>query len=133
MVGDAVPDRHLAAVFRANAQSWDREQQELRYTSAERRYLEAREDVALATTAAYFDLYSASVAVANAQTNALTNDTLYTLNKGRFEVGKIGENDLLQSELALLRARRRSMTRACSTTGRWRNSGSSSACPATRP
>ena len=33
------------------------------------------------------------------------NDTLYTLNKGRFEVGKIGENDLLKSELALLRAR----------------------------
>ena len=92
-------------LFRANAQSWDREQQELRYTTAERRYLEAREDVALATTAAYFDLYSASVAVNNAQTNVLTNDTLYTLNKGRFEVGKIGENDLLQSELALLRSR----------------------------
>src|SRR5207253_6181967 len=29
----------------------------------------------------------------------------YRLNTGRFEVGKIGENDLLQSELALLRAR----------------------------
>ncbi len=27
------------------------------------------------------------------------------MNKGRYEVGKIGENDLLQSELALLRAR----------------------------
>ena len=33
------------------------------------------------------------------------NDTLFNLNKGRFEVGKIGENDLLQSELALLQAR----------------------------
>jgi outer membrane protein TolC len=33
------------------------------------------------------------------------NDTLYTLNKGRFDVGKIGENELLKSELALLRAR----------------------------
>jgi outer membrane protein TolC len=30
---------------------------------------------------------------------------LYTLNKGRLAIGKIGENDLLQSELALLRAR----------------------------
>ena len=37
--------------------------------------------------------------------NVAVNDTLYTLNKGRFEVGKIGENDLLKSELALLRAR----------------------------
>ena len=28
------------------------------------------------------------------------NDTLYTLNSGRYEVGRIVENDLLQSELA---------------------------------
>ena len=44
--------------------------------------------------------------LANATANAAVNDTLYTLNKGRFEVGKIGENDLLQSELQLLGARR---------------------------
>ncbi len=43
--------------------------------------------------------------LANATANVAVNDTLYTLNKGRFEVGKIGENDLLKSELALLRAR----------------------------
>ncbi len=45
------------------------------------------------------------MALDNAVKNAAVNDTLYTLNKGRFEVGKIGENDLLQSELALLRSR----------------------------
>ncbi len=43
--------------------------------------------------------------LANATANVAVNDTLYTLNKGRYEVGKIGENDLLKSELALLRAR----------------------------
>jgi outer membrane protein TolC len=37
--------------------------------------------------------------------NASVNDSLFTLSKGRFEVGKIGENDLLQAELALLRSR----------------------------
>jgi len=67
--------------------------------------VEAREDEAIGSTTAFFDLYSARMALANATTNAAVNDTLYTLNKGRFEVGKIGENDLLQSELALLRAR----------------------------
>ena len=55
---------------------------------------------------AFFDLYSARVALRERDDErARSNDTLYTLNKGRFEVGKIGENDLLQSELALLRAR----------------------------
>ena len=54
---------------------------------------------------AFFDYYTATLGLDNAPTNAAVNDTLYTLNNGRFEVGKIGENDLLQSELALLRAR----------------------------
>jgi outer membrane protein TolC len=92
-------------LLRTNTQRWDRAQQDLRATSAERRYLEAMEDVAIAVTNAFFDLHSATLGLANATANAATNDTLYTLNKGRFEVGKIGENDLLQSELALLRAR----------------------------
>src|SRR5438445_10641267 len=63
------------------------------------------EDVALQTTTLFFDVYAARVALANAVTNAAVNDTLYRLNTGRFDVGKIGENDLLQSELALLRSR----------------------------
>ena len=92
-------------LFRANAQQWDRSQQDLRVTSAERRYLEAREDVAIGVTNAFFDLNGAALTLKNLEGNAAINDTLYTLNKGRFEVGKIGENDLLQSELALLRAR----------------------------
>jgi outer membrane protein TolC len=72
---------------------------------AERGYLEAREDVAGNTADAFFNLYAQQMTLANATSNAAINDTLYTLNKGRFEVGKIGENDLLKSELALLRAR----------------------------
>ena len=49
--------------------------------------------------------FAAQVALRNAILNASTNDTLYRLNQGRFEVGKISENDLLQSELEQLRAR----------------------------
>ncbi len=92
-------------IFRANTQQWDRRQEDLRMTSAERRYLETREDVAIAVTNAFYDLNTAAVTLKNLEYNAAINDTLYTLNRGRFEVGKIGENDLLQSELALLRAR----------------------------
>jgi outer membrane protein TolC len=84
---------------------WDARAQDLRANLAERVYAESREDLALNTASAFFDYYSANVALANATTNVAVNDTLYTLNKGRFEVGKIGENDLLQSELQLLRAR----------------------------
>lgn len=92
-------------ILRPNAFKWDGREQEIRSDAAERQYLEAREDVAIAVTQSFFDLYTARLDLENATRNAATNDTLYTLNKGRFEVGKIGENDLLQSELALLRAR----------------------------
>lgn len=92
-------------LLRPNATAWDRREQPLRSELAERTYLEAREDIALNTSTLFFDVYAARVAVANQIKNVSVNDTLFTLNKGRFEVGKIGENDLLQSELALLRAR----------------------------
>ncbi len=92
-------------ILRPNTLKWDSREQDLRVNVSERQFLEAREDVATAATNAYFDFYSAKLSLANAVGNAAINDTLYTLNKGRFEVGKISENDLLQSELALLNAR----------------------------
>ena len=92
-------------IFRPNALRWDSREQDLRANSADREYLEAREDVAVNTATAFFDLFSARLALDNAVSKVAINDTLFNLNKGRFEVGKIGENDLLQSELALLQAR----------------------------
>jgi outer membrane protein len=90
---------------RPNEAAWDRREQPLRWEVSERQYLEAREDIAIQTATLFFDAYAARVALNNAIKNSAVNDTLYTLNKGRYEVGRIGENDLLQSELALLRMR----------------------------
>jgi outer membrane protein TolC len=92
-------------IFRPNALKWDSREQDLVATVADRQYVEAREDLAITTANAFFDLYSARLALDNAASKVAINDTLYNLSKGRFEVGKIGENDLLQSELALLQAR----------------------------
>jgi outer membrane protein TolC len=84
---------------------WNERTQSLAATVAERGYLEAREDVAGNVADAFFNLYAQQMTLANATNNVAINDTLYQLNTGRFQVGKIGENDLLKSELALLRAR----------------------------
>jgi outer membrane protein TolC len=92
-------------ILQPNEQRWGIREQNLSIDIAERAYLEQRESIAIATTGVFFDFYSARLTLRNAVANTAVNDTLYTLNKGRFEVGKIGENDLLQSELALLRAR----------------------------
>jgi outer membrane protein TolC len=92
-------------LLRPNVAAWDRREQDARAERDDGLYLAVLEDIALRTTDLFFDAYAARVALDNAVTNAAVNDTLYRLNTGRFEVGKIGENDLLQSELALLRAR----------------------------
>ncbi|MGH7679467.1 MAG: TolC family protein [Gemmatimonadaceae bacterium] len=92
-------------ILRPNSQRWNGREETIRLDAAERQFLEAREGVALQATEAFFELYIAQRTLQNATVNAATNDTLYNLNKGRLEIGKIGENDLLQSELALLRAR----------------------------
>jgi len=92
-------------LFRPRTLVWDEKVQSLSSSVAERMYLEAREDVAGIAAAAFFDLYAAQRTYENSLANVGVNDTLYTLNKGRFEVGKIGENELLKSELALLRSR----------------------------
>ncbi|MEO8564033.1 MAG: TolC family protein, partial [bacterium] len=92
-------------LFRPRTVVWDERVQSVSARIAERGYLEAREDVAGNTADAFFNLYAQQVTLANASKNVAVNDTLFTLNKGRYEVGKIGENDLLKSELALLRAR----------------------------
>jgi outer membrane protein TolC len=92
-------------LLRSNSASWDARERDLGADVADRQYLETREDIAAQTTNAFFDYYAAQVALRNAGSNVATNDSLFLLNQGRFEVGKIAENDLLQSELALLRVR----------------------------
>jgi outer membrane protein TolC len=111
--GNSVPETWSSSPFslsisqpllRSNTIGWEREVNGLQADIAERQYVEAREDIALQVSGSFFDYFAAQVSLRNAILNAATNDTLYTLNKGRYEVGKISENDLLQSELALLRA-----------------------------
>jgi outer membrane protein TolC len=92
-------------IFKPNVANWDRRQQNVQIEEQERTYRQAMEDVAVQTTSLFFADYAARKALDNAVTNVAVNDTLYRLNTGRFQVGRIGENDLLQSQLALLRAR----------------------------
>ncbi len=92
-------------LFRPRTQLWDGREQDLRLTAAEREYRETRERNAGRAAGAYFDVYAADINAANAVNNAAVNDSLYRISQGRFQVGKIAENDLLQSELAVLKAR----------------------------
>jgi outer membrane protein TolC len=92
-------------LFQINTMSWDREEQDLRYRMATRELAEAMEDCAIDVTNKFFELFLATMNVSNAALNVAINDTLYRISRGRYNVGKIAENDLLQAELAYLSAR----------------------------
>ena len=92
-------------LFQINTMQWDRDAQELNYRAASRELAEALEDCAIDATNKFFGLYLAEMNSSNASLNLAINDTLYRISRGRYNVGKIAENDLLQSELAYLNAR----------------------------
>ncbi|MCX6138564.1 MAG: TolC family protein [Ignavibacteriales bacterium] len=91
-------------IFQMNTLRWNLDEQHLRYQMSTRELAEAMEDCAVDVTNKYFDYLLASMTYDNAALNLANNDTLYRISKGRFGVGKISENDLLQSELACLNA-----------------------------
>lgn len=92
-------------LFQFNSMSWAREIATKRFLLAQKKYAEALEDAASTVTEKFFNVYIAGMNVKNSAFNIAVNDTLYRLSKGRYEVGRIAENDLLQSELKLMEAR----------------------------
>lgn len=92
-------------LFRINSIRWNWNQQQINYSQALRQQLESQEDLNLQIIQKYFDLLISTVQWSNAQYNLQNNDTIYLISKGRFGIGKIAENELLQVELGLMRSR----------------------------
>ncbi len=91
-------------VFQHNSMDWDIKMEELNKLNSDSKYIEAMENVSIDITRKFFDLYIAEITTRNARKNVAINDTLFRISKGRFTVGKIAENDLLQNELGLMNA-----------------------------
>jgi outer membrane protein TolC len=91
-------------IFKFNTYKWDRKIEPLKYEQAKRKYLEDVEQISITATDNFFNLLQAQVEKKIALTNLSNYDTLYRIAKGRYEVGKIAENDLLSLELNVLKA-----------------------------
>ena len=90
-------------LFTYNPYRWDRKIKPLSYSLARRKYLEDIEQISITTTNYFFALLQAQVENKIARTNRANYDTLYRIAKGRYQLGKIAENDLLQLELNFLK------------------------------
>jgi len=92
-------------LFRINQTKWDWQQQKISFDEATRVQLEQLEDLSISVTQKYFELLISEVQLKNAQYNLKNNDTIFRISKGRFGIGKIAENELLQVELGLMNAK----------------------------
>ncbi|MFO7614151.1 MAG: TolC family protein [Bacteroidales bacterium] len=92
-------------IFKYNEYRWSRKIEPLKYEKAKREYIEDIEQVSVSTVNHFFNLLLAQVEREIAQKNLYSYDTLYRIALGRYQLGKIAENELLQLELNFLRAK----------------------------
>lgn len=87
-----------------NSFRWEKKIEPLKYEEAQKTYIDAMESVSQRAVNNFFNLILAQVNLQIALTNFANNDTLYRIAQGRYNIGTIAENEVLQMELALLNA-----------------------------
>ena len=87
-----------------NQNKWNWRNAKLNYKKSHSNYAESLEQLSIDITNAYFDFYIAKIQYENAATNVSINDSIYMISQGRYNVGKIAENELLQVELSKVNA-----------------------------
>ncbi|TYA94785.1 TolC family protein [Seonamhaeicola marinus] len=94
-----------------NSFKWDKKIEPLQYEESKREFVESMEQISVSTCRRYFQLLKAQKQLEIANTNLSNQDTLYKISEGRYKMGKIAENDLLQMELTLLNSKNNVTTR----------------------
>lgn len=90
------------SLFGHNSLKWDSRIEPLRYTEAKKNYAETIELVSAQTCAYFFGLATAQSDVEMARSNYASADTLYRMAQGRYKIGTITENEMLQLEIRRL-------------------------------
>ena len=82
-----------------NSLKWDKRIEPVRYREARKNYNEALELVASQTSNLFFNLATAQANLDIASFNYASADTLYRYAEGRYNIGTITENEMLQLEI----------------------------------
>lgn len=87
-----------------NAYKWESRIEPLEFEQAKLEYLQSLQGMSQETTAAFFDVVMAEINLSIAETNQSNTDTLHQIGKGRFQIGTVTQDDLLDLELSSLNA-----------------------------
>lgn len=97
------------SLFGYNSLKWDKKMEPLSYQHAKKSYAEALELVSAQTCTVFFDWITAQSNLEMARLNYASADTLYRMAQGRYDIGSINENDMLQLEINKLNAETNTM------------------------
>lgn len=92
-------------LFFFNDLKWDKRIEPLRFEESKREFVEDLENISLIATNRFFDLLLAQISLEIAQKNLANNDTIYKIGQGRYNLGRIAENELLDLELNVMNSR----------------------------
>lgn len=91
-------------LFAMNRLKWSKRIEPLKYEEAKRTFIQSMEEISMEATRLFFDLAMAQQNLETAKLNYSNTDTLYRIAQGRYNIGTIAENELLQMELSFLNA-----------------------------
>jgi outer membrane protein TolC len=96
--------RLMQPIFRYNSLKWQRKIEPLKYETAKKTYLSNIEAVHAQAVQYFFSLALAQINKQIAVMNLSNADTLYRIADGRYKLGTIAEDELLQMQLSYLNA-----------------------------
>lgn len=88
-----------------NEYKWRKKIDPLKYEKDKKEYLSKLEDVSIKAIESFFQLASAQLNNDIAKVNYQNADTLYKIGQGRYNIGTIAEDELLQLELSLINSK----------------------------
>lgn len=86
-------------LFGYNSLKWNLRIEPIRYREAKKQYAESLEIVSATACNYFFSLASAQAELEMARQNLASADTLYSMAQGRYKIGTITENEMLQLEI----------------------------------
>jgi outer membrane protein len=90
------------SLFGFNTLLWDKKIEQLKYEESRKEYVEKLQDISIESTRYFYGVLMAQINQQIAERNRASNDTLYRITQSRYNLGKVGENELLQIELNVM-------------------------------
>ena len=87
-----------------NRLKWTAKIEPVKFEKAKKNFIQSKEELAIKASRLFFDLVDAQIEVKIAETNLANADTLFKIGQGRYQVGTVTQDELLNLELSFMNA-----------------------------